>query len=313
MNGAGSPDGKDAMAPDREKGLSTAGPRTGLIATIPKSGTWYCHYFFHFYRHLLQGRQDVGIEVNTRPHKAAEIGLDVLLIAHTICPGFDEYQGEFRQAWDRIGFYHPGYNWALGFIRDRPHWYDPARNHNARIICLFRNPLDQAVSYYRYTLKNRQADTRYRTNERGIRVRIKDVRDFLLNAGLESYLKQFLTFKVMADRYPDRIMPLTYEKLVGEPRASFRTILRHFGHDPEIPAHRPAFETALKASHMDSLKGIENALGRSLADDQTDPAERHIRDGATGKWKRHFTPEDIESVESRLNEFGLSLRDFEIK
>ena len=289
------------------------GPRTGLIATIPKSGTWYCHYFFHHYERFLQNRLEPEGDINIRPHPVPVIGLDVLLIAHTVCPGFHHFEGDLRRKWDRLHFYHPGYNWALGFIKDRPHWYDPRMNRNARIVFLYRNPLDQAVSYFQYIQRNEQEDTRYYRDPSGRRAPIADVADFLHRAGLTSYLKLYLSYRVMSRLFSDRILMITYEQLVRSPRRTFAGILAHFGHDAEHPRNQPMFLRALEASSLESMRAVENRLGRSLAGDQTDPAERHIRDGSIGRWKKHLAREDLKRVEAGLKPFGLSLDDFQLE
>ena len=77
--------------------------KVGLIATMPRSGTWYNHYFFHFYDHLLRGKAKIPLKVEIVPVRRRDtIGLDVLFICHTICPGFHRYQGRYRESWDKL-------------------------------------------------------------------------------------------------------------------------------------------------------------------------------------------------------------------
>ena len=38
-----------------------AGTRVGLVATMPRSGTWYNNLFFHYYMQLLEGKEDLSV------------------------------------------------------------------------------------------------------------------------------------------------------------------------------------------------------------------------------------------------------------
>ena len=291
---------------------SRPGPKVGLIATIPKSGTWYCHYFFHFYQQYLRGADHSGLEVTIQPHRAPDLGLDIMFISHTVCPGFYAYQGEWRSAWDRLTFRDPAYNWAMDLINDRPHWYDPGMNENARIVLIYRNPLDQAVSYFQYAQNHREGRKRHYRDEAGELRPLESAGDYLRHVGLESYVKQFLSFRIMRDYFPDRILMLSYESLLREARDGFFKILKHFGHNPGLPQHHPRFSAALEASGMGAMKQLEDRLGRSLANDRLDPAERHVRDGAVGKWRRHLNPADIQAAIGFLKRFKISLEEFEL-
>ena len=157
-----------------------------------------------------------------------------------------------------------------------------------------------------------QRHMQYR-NRAGHTTGIRNLREFIFNVGLESYIKQFLTFQIMKDIYPLSILMVKYEELVRKPKQIFKNILNHFGHNIDNEIKDSAFQTALKLSNMDSMKKIEDKIGHSLADDQADTNEKHMRDGAIGKWKTHFNNEDIARIEKRLNNFDLSLSQFEIE
>jgi len=289
-------------------------PRVGMISTMPKSGTWYCHYFFRFYSMLLGGR-DIpdasGIGIIAGPHYRPEIGLDLLHICHALCPGFNHYQGAQLQDWNRLMFRTRGYNHAGARISRLPVLYDPRSNSAVRIAYIYRNPLDQAVSFFHHILNHKDAGMRQWTDEHGGLREFADVWEFIDHSGLEAYIKHYLSFRYMQERYPKNILMLTYEQLSRDPGAAFTRILGHFGHDLSSPARVAAFTRALQLSSMDSMKRIENGLGRSLGNDQANPDSRHVRDGAIGKWKTYLTDNQLGEIESRLHSFGLSLRDFD--
>jgi hypothetical protein len=177
---------------------------------------------------------------------------------------------------------------------------------------VYRNPLDQAVSFFSHSLKQKDERHRYYSDEEGRSVPIESVKEYIHKVGLESYIKQFLTYLVMHDRYPRRILMLSYESLLQDPQTHFATILDHFGHDVESMGSQNAFIEALRLSSMDSMKRLENSIWRSLGNDQTDSRERHIQGGQIGKWKKQLDKEDLKKIEQRLNQFGLSLSQFNI-
>ena len=139
------------------------------------------------------------------------------------------------------------------------------------------------------------------------------VGEYLHHVGLEAYMKQFLTFKLMKALYPENILLLTYESLVRNPKATFLSVLNHFGHDIGNPVHLTTMEKALTLSSQKSMKQIENLVGHALADDQIERNGSHIRDGSTGQWKALLNSDDLGKIQQRLEDFGLSLADFEVE
>lgn len=295
--------------------LTRASKRVGLIATVPRSGTWYNSLFFNFYDQLLQGKTEVTVTSVGAPLSLAgvDLGVSNLLVCHTICPGFERYCGEYRVAWDKLNFHVDGYNWAESLIDERIHLLDPELNGDVRIVYYYRNPLDQAVSAFMHAQKHTDPRQRSYTDSSGNRHFIKDVREYLFRASLESYIKQFLTFKVMRPIYPQNILGVKYENLVRNPEYTFASVLKYFGHDVDDPSHQAKIIQAIKLSSKDTLKRIEKSIGHSIAHDQTDPNESHVRDGAIGKWKQHLNENDIQLVQEWLARFGLSLEEFDIE
>ena len=288
--------------------------KAGIIATMPRSGTWYNYYLFNFYLQLLQGKTNLNARVSPIPIVCKDtIGLDFMFICHTICPGFHRHQGKYREAWDRLVFYAPGFNSANDFIEKNKKFLDPSLNKGARIVYLYRNPLDQAVSFFRHVLNHKDQRYRYRKDFQGNMVLMTSVREYIDHVGLEAYIKQFLTFKIMRDIWPDNIIMITYENLMRDPKAVFLRILKHFGHTVDNPDHLRKVDIAISLSSKDSMKNIENKIGHAVGDDQCDHKERHVRDGAIGKWKGYFFEDDLKKIENGLNIFDLSLADFEIE
>ncbi len=287
----------------------------GLIATMPRSGTWYNHIFFNCYNQLLQGNTDMYMSGSGTPPPLIDIdmGIKRLWICHAICPGFFRYQGQYRRDWDKLEFYNQGFNWAEGIVNQKIDYFDPALNDQVKIVYCARNPLDQAVSFFRHIQKHTDPTPRYRTDSDGKKHLIKDVREYLFSVGLESYIKQYLTYKVMKQIYPRNIMFVKYENLTRNPEQTFSSVLSFFGHDMSNPSHQEKMALALIHSSRDSVRKMEKAMGHSIGADQTDPNESHVRDGVIGKWKKHLNNEDIKIVQQRLGCFGISLDEFDIE
>ncbi len=295
--------------------------RIGLILTMPRSGTWYTNMFFWFYIQLLQEKTDFELHLNGRllhlrdiarqPH--IDLGVNELMICHAACPGFGHYRGEHRQAWDELNYYVEGFNIGESSLRfSERKDCDPVLNRNVRIVYCYRNPLDQAVSFFRHIQNHNDPKQRCYVNSDGKQCSIKNVREYILNVGLESYIKQFLTFKVMKQMCPDNVLLIKYETLATEPARAFAGILDHFGHDIGNPSNQQKMDQAMALSSKDSIKRIERTIGHSIVGDQVDPNESHIRGGDIGKWKKHLNNDDLEEIQERLACFGLSLEDFDI-
>jgi len=289
-----------------------------LLATMPKSGTWYNHYFFYFYHSLLSGKSASEIEmpipdsytkkVNCRMRET--LGLSHLHVCHTTCPEYEGQLGELEEKWRALKFYVSGYEYGSTLIDDESYLFSPRYNENVRILYYFRNPLDQALSYFRHTRKHKDLRHWSYIDENNQQCFIYDMRTFLFSVGLDAYIKQYLTFKLVQKAYPDNVLMLPYEHLIAQPERIFEQVLNHFGHNIDLQGDRALFQQALQMSSRDNLSKLENKMGKAMAGDQADPNERHIRDGSAGKWREYISAEDICLVEERLNTFGLSLAEF---
>lgn len=302
-------------------GKSKEGIPVGLIATMPKSGTWYSKYFMFFYTSLLLGedgysqRFDIPKNfVDERGRKLVRsIGINELSICHTTCPGYETLLGDYAEAWEKLQFYTSGLNHGHSYLAEHSYLYNPARNDEVRIVYLVRNPLDQALSAFRHIINHIDPLHRTYTDFSGQQNIIYDVREYLFTVGLETYIKQYFTFKVVKEAFPDNLHIVHYEDLVRKPDETFNSILDFMGHNVVASGNQIKFQEALKASSKDSVSKIEGQMGRALANDQADPNERHIRDGQPGRWKDYLSAEDICSVEERFARYGIELAEFTLE
>ena len=283
-----------------------------LIATMPRSGTWMSFYFLEFLDLYLSGRTNLNTRLDLEVYHARRLGK---VHIHTICPGFlEHFQGGARTAWDALNFYNPGFDYGYGrFIAGNEAVFSPLENPAIRIVYIYRNPLDQCVSFFRHTTKHRQDSTRSFIDSAGVEIGIAEARGYLRRVGMEAYVKQYLTFHVMKQRCGDNIFMLSYERMVRDRDASFRSMLDFLGFALDSEEKEACFQKALNSSSASSLRNLEKSLGASLGRDQADAGESHIRGGEIGKWNRHYDKRDVDFAERALGAFDLSLDDFEIE
>lgn len=283
----------------------------GLIASMPRSGTWYSFYFFEFLDVFLSSRSTLNTRLDLEIYHSMNFAK---VHVHTICPGFLEaYDGPHREKWDALRFYVPGFNFGYEkFISGNRDVYSPITNPDIRIIYLYRNPLDQAVSFFRHAVNNIDGNKRVFVDRGGEQITLTDERHYLRTVGLEAYIKQYFTFHELSRIRGRNILMMPYERLVRDPGSSFESMLRFVGVDIEDEHKRNAFRRALKASSPESLRNVEAALETSLGRDQTESSESHIRGGGIGKWQQYFDESDVGLVEETFREFGISLKDFEL-
>lgn len=288
------------------------GYSVALVATMPRSGTWYSFYFLEFLDLHLSGRKEIGTRLDLSVYPALALGKVHL---HTICPGFLEgVSGPERDRWDALDFYGPVFNFGYDrFIRGNEAVFSPALNPAIRIVYLYRNPLDQAVSYFRHVQRHRQETARSYLDSSGNEVVFTDARHYLHAAGAAAYIKQYFTFHAMRQRHAEQILMLPYERLVRDPAEVFAEMLAFLRVPLDSERRREAFRKALNSCSPKSLRALESAMDSSLGRDQADPEASHMRGGEIGKWKEVFGPDDVAFVAARLSRFGLSLEDFTLE
>jgi hypothetical protein len=265
-----------------------------ILSTIPRSGTWFLRYAISFLCHLDRGgRIDdrltgkvVGDPSGPRfdfEHFAGgplfrvrgTLPAEYLFIGHTACPGFAGL-GAKIDWWQRTPFHVPGYDYlheAMNYrytpVELASYRYTPVRvsaleratrkGRGQPIVLVYRNPIDQAASYYWYCQDHR--DPAY-SSSNGRPLADMPFHDYLFESALASYAKQFLSFQAMAARFPDLVRLVPYECLMARPAEVIATLLDHLAAGAPVDRHN--LENAVWLARRDHMKAIENELGRSL-------------------------------------------------
>lgn len=276
-----------------------------VLSTIPRSGTWFLRYSIAFLCHLDRGGRIedrlTGRVVGSVLGPAFDferfrggplfrvrgtLPADNLFIGHTVCPGFAAL-GRNLAWWSQGQFHVPGYDYFhegmnyrctpvdLAPRRDTPVHVAAmeraaGRGRGGRIALVYRNPIDQAASYYRYSKEHR--DPVYSMVE-GRPLFGLPFRDYLFRFGLPSYARQFISLQEMAARHPAHVKLMPYEGLMAHPVDAVSALLDHFA-----AARRewPWLADAVWLARREHMVAIEAELGRSL--DGTRPqGGSHIR------------------------------------
>lgn len=307
--------------------------RLPILATVPRSGTWFLRYVLAFLCHLDRGgRVDDRLtgEIIGDPAGPAfdfegfrggplfdvqgALPARQVFVGHTVCPGF---QGAGFGWWRSTRFHLPGYDYfgeghnyrytPVDLSRDR-YTAVPLRTlrrsvrdgSSGPIVLVYRNPLDQAASYYRYCCRHR--DPVYSTLD-GRPLGSVGFEEYLFGCALPSYARQLVSFQVQARRHPGQVLLMPYERLVQDPVEQLRTVLDHLAGRPQS---WPWLAAAVALARGPHLRAIERELGRSLDGTRIDDSSHITRPDASPADSRPDPSRWRESL-ARLSGWGIDV------
>lgn len=256
------------------------------VLTMPKSGTVSMQNFFIAYTKQILNMPDLeAYDWVAEQNAFNKISFRIL---HLTCPEFRKYvSAEDYARWESLQ-----YSWGIQWDMQEAYNRQPALERltpDHHIVFLFRNPLDQLISNYHYAKALHQSI---------------DLEDFIFNKhGLDAYIKMFYSFHVVRQIHPNNFLFVTYEELMHDRPATIRMMLKHLN----IPYDAVAFNKALDESSMEAYRKREEELRKEYPD-----LLYHARDGSVGQWQTAMSPELVQRIEDRMQEFGLSLKMFRL-
>ena len=134
----------------------------------------------------------------------------------------------------------------------------PARDAGAPIALVYRNPIDQASSYFRYCQAHVNPAYHF---FRGRPVADMTFREYLFDAALTSYARQFISYQYQAARHPGLVKLIPYENLIDRPVETMTHLLDHFS---GIRRDWPMLPAAVRLARKEHMRAIEEKLGHSL-------------------------------------------------
>lgn len=295
-----------------------------LISTLPKSGTWFLLTFFWCYQQMLNNHNNGGrnefvpdLSGALRDGLISETTslepLENLIVCHSGLPGFEQGDDPLFDRWNALKFPFP-YNWAEGRLKEESKWEElnPFTHKDVRIVYVYRNPLDHLLSYFRFGQKHVDDIHRTKILSDGTRVPVTELHDFVFDfGGLDGFIKHYYPFKQMSLKLPNNILMVSYESLITNQNEIINEILKFINMDSDTSAKRAIVSRALAMCTKDALLSIEEKMGRSM-NGMMQGKEKHIQCGKIGKWIDNFSSAEIEAIEYRLNEFNISLNEFNL-
>tara|TARA_B100001769_G_C22045791_1_gene562088 strand:- start:653 stop:1246 length:594 start_codon:yes stop_codon:yes gene_type:complete len=187
---------------------------------------------------------------------------------------------------------------------------NPYNNSKAKVVYYYRNPLDQAVAYFKTIQTHLDEDLKYYYDFQLKKKKIfTDVHDFLRKGGIDMYIKHYLSFNLTQKIYPNNILMLSYENMVNNPEENFLKVLDFIGHKVD----KDSFEQAIKLSSKESIIELENAYGGAISQAYKNKNDRQLRDAKIGKWKNKLNNDDFEYIEKRFREFQMNINSFTLE
>lgn len=266
-----------------------------ILATIPRSGTWFLRYAVSFLIHLDRGgriEDRLTGEVVGRPtgmnfdfhrfrggplfHAQHSMPHEHVFIGHTVCPGFADSVNDLGW-WARTPFHVPGYDYlheglnyaytpvdlaadvAYTPLSVRAVDQSAAAGRSAPMALVYRNPLAQAASYFRYCVGH--PNPAYNTVD-GQPLAQVPFRDYLFGSALPSYAKQFISFQAMAAWHRGLVRLVPYECLMAQPVEILADLLNHLQGTARCDWRN--LHHAVRLARREHLRAIEAELGRSL-------------------------------------------------
>lgn len=166
-----------------------------------------------------------------------------------------------------------------------------------KIIHLYRNPFDMAVSYYYYAYKNRPERAAARKDDR-IGLAVEHLFCY--------YIKHYVFMRHYASA-ANNVLRIDYESLYTRPREVLAMLFRWLG----FPLHLGHIEQAIVFSSKDQIRQEERMLGAAIhVPKGVAFTGSFVRSGEIGQWKTHFTDIEQNVLIRLLEKHGISLSEF---
>ncbi|MCL2926303.1 MAG: tetratricopeptide repeat protein, partial [Trichodesmium sp. MAG_R04] len=279
-----------------------------LIATVPRSGTNFIQYFLHYYNAILKFGYvpDEILDSSGKPFVEMDgiDGINSIIVGHTYFPGVDiTCPHSIYFQYEKLP-YESYYDPIKPIVQQHIKSICPLINKDARIVFIYRNPLDQVISI-RKQLRN-SAITR---DDKVLVTLLQDESKFY-EKFLLMYTKLYWSFRIGKHFFPDNVCFIQYERLFDDTTVTLHQILEYLGHN--IEPYWEEFEKAVQLTKPENMKNIEKRIGHSLANNRREgyKTESHIRRGKPGEWQDVYGSDWLEKETPYLKSLGLEPDEF---
>lgn len=178
--------------------------------------------------------------------------------------------------------------------------------HILKVVFIYRNPLDQAVSLYDHSyakgkkFKFHKVHAKYYGD-------CKSPFDLAMNS-IPTYTTLYVSNMRFGEKFPQKTLSYSYEYAQKEPFKCAGSMMEHlFG---TLDADK--LRKALNSCSIPKMKTKESQDHRTLGGDlKFTPGTSHMDDGRVGKWKDRFTFDEVEKVKKAYLPYGIDISQFD--
>lgn len=247
-----------------------------VLQSIPKSGTNYFGLFMVNYLSKLSGNKENLVNKHYRELLKHEPTREQYLVYDK---KFDIKKKEvLKPYW--FDYFHMTHTTAFFEFFE------------GRMVHLYRNPLDNLISRYFFTIKYRKGRENSMNHPR------EYIEEWVVDyARLYSTMKEF-------SRKNSNILRISYESLMVDPVNVFAICVKHC----KLEVNYDALISSIKASSFKSVRKDEEQNGNiKYVEDYTG---FFARSGKVGDWKNYLDEDDIKKVKELLLKYDISLDEF---
>lgn len=277
-----------------------------MISTIPKSGTHRVALFFYVLDQLASGNPSPEISDYQAGHIEMLPSMGVTLkIGHSSNPFMVvDLRDDAPTSWSEIPWYINGWNSARGIFEVMAH------SGADRMVHIYRNPLDQSVSWFHMKKAQVRDGDDHFIDDCGRRIPLQQDA-FLRHLTLPLWVRVHGSFLFQKQETTSRTLLISYEDLMREPEIEFGKILDFYAIDLGAEQAK-LIETAVEMTSRDRVRALEDTEEESLLNigglnQEVEKKWRHARDGSSGQWKNIFSDDDIGFARQFLEAHGMDL------
>jgi len=297
-----------------QNSITTTEPKVCMISSLPKSGTWSMQYFWSVFDSLCDQKEKYD-PYNPFYLQLNGIKVDLFVIAHFFCPGYgDHIPEDLRQKYDAIQYPRIlDVDWGSRYMKEHGlvDVCSPQKNKNAKIAFIYRNPLDQIVSYTRTLWDNREpirGAFDCTLDKRGNTIKMHSLKQYIRQVGAASYIYYFLTYLVMRDVMGENLLFMRYEDMINNRYDKYKELAKFFLGSDYNDTLDDNLKQSLEITKIENMKMLESSTGKPLMHHYSTPRKSfaHVRDGSIGRWKEVIDGDDVDYIMDLLDDFGIS-------
>jgi hypothetical protein len=165
-----------------------------------------------------------------------------------------------------------------------------------KMILLYRNPLDQMVSWYHYRYKDRGVNVNH-PNE-------------LLDILIRYWLVRYKEIKRLDESMGSDSKSISYECLVTSPNNSLNDLIEFLGFE----IYSELIDFAVQAASKKNVLKEEERKGKMIhGNPKKIERKSFIRSGKIGDWKNYFNSYDFNKIKKILEFEGIDIEEFTLE